>query len=704
MPIKWFEKWIPHGNELQSAIVRLTIWFFSALYIGLGDASSYYVVDKAAYNVLFGGYLLIYLAILVSVLVWPDWKFRRYISLVLDILAVSLTIYLTQDVVSPFYLLYIWIFVSYGTRYGKRHLMVASVFSVVSYATMVALLGQWSRYSFEAVFFLLLLMLLPLYQYSLLRRLHKVKQEAERANQAKSRFLSTMTHELRTPLSGITGMTRLLTSTSLTQNQQDYVDSIAASAGLLNSLIGDVLDLSKIEAERLDLEHRSFDLRSAVYSVCVTLSDHALDKGVELICRIDREVPARVLGDELRVKQILFNLVGNAVKFTERGEVDVHLKLEGESEDPCLMFLVRDTGPGISDEMAGHLFDRFWQADSSATASQGGAGLGTNIARSLARLMGGEVGFQRVGGGAGSLFSFRLPMLLDQNQPDLSETGESKVFQALLFETNETSLQALQSACEELGVEGAAVGSVGALSGVIEQVSQLDELSCAIIADAPEAIDVTRIADIIRDHIRSDLPVLYLGYRGRSLGEDDEHAGMLPKPFISEQLGRALSLVMGEQRDMAAIQLPALDNKDIFGRLRVMVAEDNLINGKVLTTLLTDLGCKVTWVKDGVEALNVAYKNRFDLALVDLRMPRMSGVGFVQGYRAQEHDGHYLPIIALSASLEEPVREECRKAGMDEVLQKPVDSVEVEALILKYAAKTAMRKAAHSRAVGYLYS
>lgn len=316
------------GNpEFQSALVRLGVWLFAVLYIGFGALTGYYVVDYGHYLLLFGGFLVLFLSLLLSIPYRPVWVARRYFSLLSDIAATSLCIYLTREVVSPFYLLYIWIFISYGTRYGKGLLNAASVLSILAYSLVLIALGQWQRYTFEVIFFLLLLILLPLYQYMLLRKLHEARLEAERSDRAKSVFLSCMTHELRTPLSGIVGMSQLLLNSKLSVEQREYADSIAASAHTLDSLISEALDLSTIDAGGIELKPQPLDIRALCGDVLLTLSHGAFDKGLELICRIDEQIPERVCYDPLRLRQILFNLLTNAIKFTRKGEVELAVRL-----------------------------------------------------------------------------------------------------------------------------------------------------------------------------------------------------------------------------------------------------------------------------------------------------------------------------------------------------------------------------------------
>lgn len=381
--------------EFQSALVRLAIWIFAVVYIGFGAVTDYYAVNLWHYTLLFGGYLILFLFVLTSVFYRPTWEARRYLSLLIDISATSLCIYLTKEVVSPFYLLYIWIFISYGTRYGSAHLKVASLLSILAYTVVLTALGEWERYTFEVIFFLLLLIMLPFYQYVLLRKLHNARLDAEQSDKAKGIFLSSMTHELRTPLSGIMGMSQLLRNTTLDPEQREYVDSITSSANVLDSLISEVLDLSKMDGEGFELKPRLFDIRGLFRDVSLSLSHQALDKGLELICSVDERVPAQLYYDDLRLRQIICNLLSNALKFTESGEIELSASLasaaagDAEASANMLLIAVRDTGIGLSEAEQEKLFECFWQADASPTRDQGGLGLGATITRRLTHLMGG---------------------------------------------------------------------------------------------------------------------------------------------------------------------------------------------------------------------------------------------------------------------------------------------------------------------------
>ncbi|WP_246296650.1 ATP-binding protein [Allochromatium humboldtianum] len=563
--------------EIQSGLVRFLTVLVGGGYIALGAWTEYYRVDVPYFLTVFGLHLLVGLGLMISVVYRPEWVARRYIALCLDIVVVSLAIFITREAISPFYLLYILIFISAGTRFGRGPLIVGSVVAVVAYNFVLIELDEWSRHPFEAAFFLLLLVLLPLYQASLLRRLQQARADAERASKAKSDFLAVMTHELRTPLTGVIGMAELLKETRLDAEQHEQVEAIVSSANALSALIGDILDFSKLDAHRLKLERLPFAPRELAHEVCAILDGQARARGLALIREIAPEVPECVLGDALRVRQILFNLIGNAIKFTEHGEVRVRLLVAESSPTfgrPHLMIEVVDTGIGIPADKLDVLFESFRQADASTTRRFGGTGLGTTIARELAVLMGGAIEVESEEG-RGSLFRVRLPLL--------------------------------------------------------------DELPSAVAEEpAPYRVETTP----------NDWRTPYAG----------------PK-------------------------------------IRVLVAEDNAIAAKVITRFLDRMGFEYDLFTDGESALEAALAGGYRIAVVDLRMPRLDGLGFTRRYRA-ESSGRPLPILALTANASEDVRHECLAAGMDGFLAKPVKPDELRGAIERLGTPDDAGRSGPSRLAG----
>jgi len=681
-------EWRSHP-EFQSALVRLGLWLFGAAYIGLGAWTGYYRVDVSYYLTLFFGYLAVFVALAVDVALHPTRRFRRYLALTLDVSAVSLAIFLTREAISPFFLIYIWIFISYGTRFGKRYLVVASVLSVVAYNLVLVELSEWQRHTFEAFFFLLLLVVLPLYQFALLRRVQQARLEAERANQAKGHFLSTMTHELRTPLSGVIGMTQLLEGTQMTPEQREYVRSISSSAHLLRALIGDVLDLSKIEARKVQIEHLPFRPRPVVLEVCNALQSQALDKGLELVCAIDGRVPDEVVGDQLRVRQILFNLLGNAIKFTERGQVVVRCRVaEGDRELPRshLLLEIEDSGIGIAADKLPRIFDSFWQADDSTTRRYGGSGLGTTIARDLTQLMGGVIGVASVEG-EGSRFSVKLPLLPEGFTPvEPAYPAVLRGRQMLLFEANGASRDAILGACAEMGIHCRAVDSVDGLARITGSGPPID---LAMVADSPRGEDLDTVLGQISRGLRADIPFVLLTYSSRRPDVDRSCVRCLNKPFSPEQLAGVLARVLTGAREhrgsAGGADAPSRSAPPRgAGGLRILVAEDNAIAAKVITTLLQREGYATTLVRDGEEALRKAAEEAFDLAFVDLRMPKLDGLEFTRRHRSTETPERRLPIVALTANAAEDVRQGSLAAGMDGFLVKPVEPEELSAAVRRF--------------------
>ena len=419
--------------EFQSAIVRLLIWLFLFVYIGLGAATEYYQVRMEQYYILFSTFLVIFIGLFISVLLRPVWLQRQYLALAIDVAATSFSIFLTQDALNPVFLFYIWIFVSYGTRYGKTHLLAATLMSLFAFTLVMTVLNGWEEHAFEAYFFLFILIILPIYQYSLLKKLHHARQQAEEANRARGRFLANMSHELRTPLSGVIGMAKIMDGSNLSVTQQKQLDAIKVSAEKLHGLIGDILDFSRIDAEKLELNLQPFDVRTTVMDVCTNLNVKAQEKGLKLQCDIHDEVPETMLGDALRISQVLINLVGNAIKFTDQGRVRVMVLNHEASEDcdvPHLLFEVSDTGIGIAKEQLGKIFDPFQQVDDSTTRRFGGTGLGTAISKKLVGLMGGSISVSSKPG-QGSVFTICLPLpefadaeTVMENDPLITETAK----------------------------------------------------------------------------------------------------------------------------------------------------------------------------------------------------------------------------------------------------------------------------------------
>ncbi|MES9893931.1 MAG: ATP-binding protein [Candidatus Thiodiazotropha endolucinida] len=667
------------NSEYQQALVRLAIWLFSILFMWLGTSTEYYPVGTSLYLSLYGCYFVFFLAVLINVGYRHDLPFRKEIMLVVDVSATSLAIVLTSDAISPFYLIYLWIYLSYGTRYGKRLLLMATLLNFSAYNLVLIYLQSWQSHGFDAFFFLLLLLVIPLYQTFLLRRLYLAKQEAESAKKARGDFLTTMTHELRTPLIGVIGMTRLMQGTPLDMEQKEYLHSIQSSADLLKSLISDVLDLSKIDANRLELLPEWFDIRNLVRSVISSQAEMAHDKQIELLCHVDPNVGQELFGDRLRISQILFNLLGNAVKFTDKGYIRVELeKVEdpGVFAQPHILLKVEDTGIGIPQDRQEAVFDSFWQADIGNARRFEGAGLGTTVVRDLTRLMGGtvEVVSQL---GEGSAFSVRLPLQMRDSQLEGGEAFQLEGRCILIYEEDSKAMELHSAVARELCMKVITANRPGDFLASLDNRVEL-----LMVCDSLHDTSIQEI--LYKAHaVVPALPLIVAGYRGRmqDMGVIKNPENILFKPFLASEFAqmamRALDIRSSRQLNLYPADMEPVEKQGI----NVLLAEDNAIAAKVISTLLIQRGHRVRITKDGSEALQAVSDEDYELAFIDLRMPNMDGLEFTRRYRSIEPKHRYMPIYALTANSVHEMFDRCVEAGMDGFLTKPVEPEMLDAII-----------------------
>lgn len=640
---------IPHDPDQHEAIVFwVTVVFVVDLVVGTG----------------------IFLHILHRPAINPA---RRVLAIVLDTTAINATILVGGPSASALYPLLLWIILGHGFRYGRPYLWIAATLSLALFSLVVAVSPDWRAIPALALALVGSLAILPVYFAVLLRKLTKAIARAEEASQAKGHFLATMSHELRTPLNAIIGMSELLGTTRLDVEQRDMALTIKTAAGSLLGLVDQVLDLAKIEARRFTVELESFDLHDSLARVRQMLGHLAAGRGLYLRLRLHPDTPYCLRGGARPLHQVLVNLVGNAIKFTERGGVTIEVRpVPAVGNRIRLRFAIRDTGVGLSPEAQAKVFERFARSDDSMRRGIGGTGLGLSITRELVDLMGGTIGVDSIPG-RGATFWFELPLEVDavpQGAPPEALSG------LVIVVGGRDPAAAL---ADRVAAFGPTTRCVASAEAAAELLRRGHPKAALLVTTRSPPVDLSALGTLLTA-AAEPVDLITVG-----LGREAADAPVLANLVADVDDARLRAVLRAAlRRPASSATVDAMPETPQHRRsLRVLVAEDNRTNQKVIGKLLEQAGHRPTIVASGTEALEALEEPGFDIVLMDLNMPEMTGIEAVKLLRFTHAPERLPPIVALSADATLQTREECRSVGFSAYLTKPVET----ALLLRTLAE-----------------
>jgi two-component system sensor histidine kinase RpfC len=667
--------------EKEQAVLRFSIaiivWFYMFFFTSHG-AFSTVTIRLILVFIVFSAIILL------STFVYPGMSpARRVVGMVADMSTTSYAMYLSDASGAPLYIILLWTIFGNGIRYGRIYLILATLYGAVNFAVVIHTTPFWTSHAPLSYGLLIGIVALPAFIATLLERLNKAIDRAEEANRAKNRFIANMSHEMRTPLHGIIGTLDLMEGPGRPSEREELTNTIRESARTLLALVNDVLDVSRIEEGGMKIVREDIDLHALLRSVSTIVAPLARTKGLCFRTICSPAVPFRLRGDQSHLEQILLNLLGNAVKFTEEGEVCLKVeRIRETSTHATIRLEVSDTGIGISPEAQKHIFQRFAQADESITRRYGGTGLGTTIAKQLVELMGGEMGM-RSEPGKGTEFWFTLDMeIRPAEDSPLSGAAVLLPGRILVVSADAGLTETLSDRLSSWHLKPTILSeAVLAFSPLVSAANEGDPFQAAVVVEKDLDMDPFELAKAIRAirMLRNMKLILVAG------GEKEPDPAAIHRQGFDitiaasagkDHLFNALHFLRTIEGSPAGIPKPEardLEYGESHPRLRILVAEDNSTNQLVIRKMFERMGHSVRIVENGMEALAGLRTKEFDVAFMDLNMPVMGGLEAVRIHRSEETAGSRLPIIAITADATAGTRAACKEAGIDGCVTKPFD-------------------------------
>lgn len=686
-------------SEHEQAIIRIVIASIAAFYFVIkwfnasGEAQIALQKPVIALSVA----LVLSLAIFASILVSPGkLVVRRVFGMLVDLGTVTYVMLWSGETGTPLIAVFLWVTMGNGFRYGIPYLYASTVLSLVGFLIVYFFNPFWNAHAIVSVSVLIILLALPLYMSVLLRKLNLAIHAAIQANAAKTQFLANMSHDLRTPLNGVIGLSDLLMDTNLNREQREYAGKIQTSAHLLLDLIQKVLDISKIEAGKVVNEDRHFDLHGLVGQLSVIFESQAEEKGLAFKVNISPSVPFMLRGDDVHLKQVLVNLLGNAVKFTKHGHVLLRVDLMEELGDrQKIRFEVSDTGIGIPESKQKIIFERFQQADNSITRAYGGSGLGTAIAKQLVELMGGSIGLKSQEG-VGTTFWFDLPFKAS-GEPVSARSRLAYDANLVIF-SREAHYQEIRSFVSGWGIDSINVDALHKLLAMLVELRKEDKRLVLVVDDVLLDVSVNTFTELVYKSVpKNQLSLILYNASLRPIVPDEYidsgFSAVLHKPLDKTLLYNALHMALiGHFPSENVVPLADYYQQKVATRLRILVAEDNPINQLVIGRILEKAGHDVVMVQDGDQALDILERDNFEMLILDMNMPKVSGVDVAKTYKFMRPRSRTL-IILLTADATPEARQACYEAGADRYLTKPVEAKRLLTIMAELVEKRYRNKA-----------